>query len=109
MTSVSLGVERRDRTNGVIKDRATLTDVTIQLGLARLDRPFVPKNELAEIVDKSGYVRVLSSLVNTLFNSDHAYARRTLMWSLEDVEKRGAQANPDTVDLARGALGTERI
>jgi len=90
--------------------RAHRVETAINLAAERLRFPYDPQ-AMRTIVEESGLVNELAGLYATLANSDRAvdFAKKSIMWSRREARKHRLQLDPDVIETARGALGTERI
>lgn len=76
-------------------------ETSIRLSAARLESPFNP-DRMARIIEEADLVPQLGGMYFTLIRSDKGeeYARKAIIWALEEAERHGANIGDEVMELA---------
>lgn len=84
-------------------------ETSIRLSAARLEEPFDP-DHMAGILNSAGLVTQLGGMYFTLVGPNGgAYARKAILWAIQDARRENVQLGEEVMAIARGYLGTHKI
>lgn len=91
------------------KLRRLHAETRIRLSAARLEEPLDP-NRMVGILNSAGLVTQLGGMYFTLTGPNgEAYARKAILWAVQDAERNKVNLSKEVVEIARGHLDAQKI